>query len=77
MPLKLRHLFDVEPALQSCVEKRAPAVTASDAWAFIDHPIEEPNMYISLYISLYIYIILFIYTSSIMIRIDHMTILTI
>ena len=75
MPLKLRHLFDVEPALQSCVEKRAHAATASDARAFIDHPIEEPNMYIFLYIS--IYIILFIYTSSIMIRIDHMTILTI
>ena len=54
MPLKLRHLFDVEPALQSCVEKRAPAATASDARAFIDHPIEEPNMYISLYIHLYI-----------------------
>ena len=61
MPLKLRHLFDVEPALQSCVEKRAPAATASDARAFIDHPIEEPNMYISLYISLYIYNPVYIY----------------
>ena len=30
------------------------ARVASDARAFIDHPIEEPNMYISLYISLYI-----------------------
>ena len=54
MHLKHGNFVDEQAALQTCVEKRVGAATASDARAFIDHPVEEPNMYISLYISLYI-----------------------